>query len=240
MMLNKLFGTRIKVVSGYKGGNDVYLAMERGEVARPLRRARLLDQFDRPDWFPQKKVACRSRSHSRAIRCFPTCRPRADSPRTSAPDRSCSSCRSAGHGSADPGAARRSGDRVAALRGAFQPPSTIPVSRRGKRQHLEISDSTATRSPGSSTTPTRCPRKSCGGERGREPPSPRPRRITDMPASRPLGSSSPAAARSGEGSPAISLRDARHCRYKRDHRDSPVMTTKRRCRSILAGTCFGN
>src|SRR5262249_15290109 len=31
-MINKLFGTRIKVVSGYKGGNDVYLAMERGEV----------------------------------------------------------------------------------------------------------------------------------------------------------------------------------------------------------------
>src|SRR5712692_767027 len=29
-MINKLFGTRMKVVSGYKGGNDVYLAMERG------------------------------------------------------------------------------------------------------------------------------------------------------------------------------------------------------------------
>src|SRR5215467_7963850 len=31
-MINRLFGTRIKVVSGYKGGNEVYLAMERGEV----------------------------------------------------------------------------------------------------------------------------------------------------------------------------------------------------------------
>ena len=31
-MLNKLFGTKIKIISGYKGGNDVYLAMERGEV----------------------------------------------------------------------------------------------------------------------------------------------------------------------------------------------------------------
>ena len=32
MMLNKLFGTKIKVVAGYVGGNDIYLAMERGEV----------------------------------------------------------------------------------------------------------------------------------------------------------------------------------------------------------------
>ena len=32
MMLNRLFGTKIKIISGYKGGNDVYLAMERGEV----------------------------------------------------------------------------------------------------------------------------------------------------------------------------------------------------------------
>ena len=34
-MLNKLFGTKIKVISGYRGGNEVYLAMERGEVDRP-------------------------------------------------------------------------------------------------------------------------------------------------------------------------------------------------------------
>src|SRR5262249_29989060 len=31
-LLNRLFGTRIKVISGYKGGNAIYLAMERGEV----------------------------------------------------------------------------------------------------------------------------------------------------------------------------------------------------------------
>jgi len=31
-MVNKLFGTKIKVVSGYRGGNEVFLAMERGEV----------------------------------------------------------------------------------------------------------------------------------------------------------------------------------------------------------------
>ena len=32
-LLNKLYGTKIRIVSGYKGGNDVYLAMERGEVS---------------------------------------------------------------------------------------------------------------------------------------------------------------------------------------------------------------
>jgi hypothetical protein len=31
-MLNKLFGTRMKVIGGYKSGTDIYLAMERGEL----------------------------------------------------------------------------------------------------------------------------------------------------------------------------------------------------------------
>jgi tripartite-type tricarboxylate transporter receptor subunit TctC len=55
-MLNKLFGTRIKIVSGYKGGNDIYLAMERGEVQG--RCGGLISSIaaTRPDWFPQQKV----------------------------------------------------------------------------------------------------------------------------------------------------------------------------------------
>jgi len=32
LMLNKLFGTKVKVIPGYKGGSDVFVAMERGEV----------------------------------------------------------------------------------------------------------------------------------------------------------------------------------------------------------------
>jgi tripartite-type tricarboxylate transporter receptor subunit TctC len=32
LMLNKVLGTKLKVVSGYRNGTDVYLAMERGEV----------------------------------------------------------------------------------------------------------------------------------------------------------------------------------------------------------------
>lgn len=55
-MLNKLFGTKIKIISGYKGGNDVFLAMERGEVHG--RCGGLVNSINstRPDWFPEKKV----------------------------------------------------------------------------------------------------------------------------------------------------------------------------------------
>jgi tripartite-type tricarboxylate transporter receptor subunit TctC len=55
-MLNKLFGTRMKVISGYKGGNEIYLAMERGEVDG--RCGGLVSSINstRPDWFPQKKI----------------------------------------------------------------------------------------------------------------------------------------------------------------------------------------
>ena len=56
-MLNRFFGTKIKIVSGYKGGNEIYLAMERGEVDG--RCAGLVSSIrsTRPDWFPQHKVS---------------------------------------------------------------------------------------------------------------------------------------------------------------------------------------
>lgn len=56
-MLNKLFGTKIKVISGYRGGNEVYLAMERGEVDG--RCGSLVSSINstRPNWFPQKLVS---------------------------------------------------------------------------------------------------------------------------------------------------------------------------------------
>lgn len=56
-MLNKLFGTKIKIVSGYKGGNDVYLAMERGEVQGRCGGLKSSIKSTRPDWFPEKKVS---------------------------------------------------------------------------------------------------------------------------------------------------------------------------------------
>ncbi|HEY7301145.1 MAG TPA: tripartite tricarboxylate transporter substrate-binding protein [Xanthobacteraceae bacterium] len=56
-MIDKLFGTKIKVISGYKGGNDVYLAMERGEVQGRCGGLKSSIKSTRPDWFPQKKVS---------------------------------------------------------------------------------------------------------------------------------------------------------------------------------------
>lgn len=56
VMLDRLFGTKIKVVSGYKGGNDIYLAMERGEIQGRCGGLISSIRSTRPDWFPQKKV----------------------------------------------------------------------------------------------------------------------------------------------------------------------------------------
>jgi tripartite-type tricarboxylate transporter receptor subunit TctC len=55
-LLNKLFGTRIKVISGYQGGNAIYLAMERGEVQG--RCGGLVSSINatRPDWFASRTV----------------------------------------------------------------------------------------------------------------------------------------------------------------------------------------
>lgn len=56
MMLNKLFGTNIQVISGYRGGNEVYVAMERGEVDG--RCGTLVSSINstRPNWFPDERV----------------------------------------------------------------------------------------------------------------------------------------------------------------------------------------
>jgi tripartite-type tricarboxylate transporter receptor subunit TctC len=55
-MLNKLFGTNIKIISGYKGGNEVFLAMERGEVHGRCGGLVNSIQATRPEWFPEKKI----------------------------------------------------------------------------------------------------------------------------------------------------------------------------------------
>ena len=56
MMVNKLFGTKIKVISGYRGGNEVFLAMERGEVHGRCGSLVSSITSTRPDWIPQKKI----------------------------------------------------------------------------------------------------------------------------------------------------------------------------------------
>jgi tripartite-type tricarboxylate transporter receptor subunit TctC len=56
VMLDKLFGARLKVISGYKGGNDIYLAMERGDIQG--RCGGLISSINstRPDWFAKRLV----------------------------------------------------------------------------------------------------------------------------------------------------------------------------------------
>jgi tripartite-type tricarboxylate transporter receptor subunit TctC len=56
LMLDNLFDTKIKVIAGYVGGNDIYLAMERGEVQGRCGGLISSIRSTRPDWFQQKKV----------------------------------------------------------------------------------------------------------------------------------------------------------------------------------------
>lgn len=55
-MINKLFGTKIKIISGYTGGNDVYLAMERGEVHGRGSNAWASYKATQPDWLKDGKI----------------------------------------------------------------------------------------------------------------------------------------------------------------------------------------
>jgi tripartite-type tricarboxylate transporter receptor subunit TctC len=55
-MLNKLFDTKIKVVSGYKDGNDIFLAMERGEIHGRCSPQLTALQSIRPSWLTERKI----------------------------------------------------------------------------------------------------------------------------------------------------------------------------------------
>ena len=55
--INRLFGARIKIVSGYSGGAEVTLAMERGEIQGRCSVSVSSINSTRPDWFASKKVA---------------------------------------------------------------------------------------------------------------------------------------------------------------------------------------
>jgi tripartite-type tricarboxylate transporter receptor subunit TctC len=54
--LANLLGMRIKIISGYKSGNDVYLAMERGEVAGRCGGGFTSINATRPNWLPTGKA----------------------------------------------------------------------------------------------------------------------------------------------------------------------------------------
>ena len=55
-MLNKLFGTKMKVIGGYKSGTDIYLAMERGEVDGRCGGQLTVIKATRPEWLTEKKI----------------------------------------------------------------------------------------------------------------------------------------------------------------------------------------
>jgi tripartite-type tricarboxylate transporter receptor subunit TctC len=54
-MMNDLLGTKFKIVTGYAGGNEINLAMERGEVAARI-NSWASWKITKPDWLRDKKI----------------------------------------------------------------------------------------------------------------------------------------------------------------------------------------
>jgi tripartite-type tricarboxylate transporter receptor subunit TctC len=55
--MNALIGTKFKIILGYPGGNDINLAMERGEVEGRGSNAWASWKSTRPDWIKDKKIS---------------------------------------------------------------------------------------------------------------------------------------------------------------------------------------
>ena len=55
-LLNKLFGAKIKIVTGYHGAHDIYLAMERGELHGRCGSGVQSLEISRPGWVREGKV----------------------------------------------------------------------------------------------------------------------------------------------------------------------------------------
>ena len=55
--LNVLLGTRFKIITGYPGGNEINLAMERGEVAVRGQNSWSSWKSQHADWIAEKKIA---------------------------------------------------------------------------------------------------------------------------------------------------------------------------------------
>jgi tripartite-type tricarboxylate transporter receptor subunit TctC len=54
LVMNKLFGTRFKVIPGYRGNAEIYLALERGEVDGVYGAYEVM-QESRPDWVREQR-----------------------------------------------------------------------------------------------------------------------------------------------------------------------------------------
>lgn len=55
-LMNSTLGTRFRIVAGYRGGNDLNLAMERGEIAGRASYSWSSLKSTNPDWIAGKKV----------------------------------------------------------------------------------------------------------------------------------------------------------------------------------------
>jgi tripartite-type tricarboxylate transporter receptor subunit TctC len=55
-VMNNLLGTKFKIISGYPGGADINLAMERGEVAGRGSNAWASWKSTKPEWLKEKKI----------------------------------------------------------------------------------------------------------------------------------------------------------------------------------------
>ena len=69
--INRLFGARIKIISGYNSGNDVNLAMERGEVQGRCSVSVSSINSTRPNWFANSIVQVPIQIALRRSRFFP-------------------------------------------------------------------------------------------------------------------------------------------------------------------------
>ena len=64
-LLNELFGTKFKIVTGYTGGNDINIAMERGEV-QGRNNSWSSWKITKPDWLKEQKITIIAQAGARA------------------------------------------------------------------------------------------------------------------------------------------------------------------------------
>jgi hypothetical protein len=68
-MIRSIFGVKIRLVSGYPGGNEINLAMERGEV-QARNNTWSSWKATKPDWLRDKKVSIIVQAGPRAPMCI--------------------------------------------------------------------------------------------------------------------------------------------------------------------------
>lgn len=117
--MNALLGTKMKIVTGYQGGNDINLAMERGE-AHVRSNSWSSWKTTRPDWIAEHKIIVLAQSGRRAAD-LPNV-PSLEELTTNADDRKIMDLVVSGNYIGRPQAMPPGtpADRVAAMRAAFQ------------------------------------------------------------------------------------------------------------------------